>query len=153
MSDEERDAFLADQSVCRLATVQADGSPHVTPVWFAWDGRAMWFYSIIKSQRWTNLTRDPRVSAVVDAGERAYFQLRGVEITGEVEPVGEQPRVGTADPELEAPEGLFARRYMDADTIPGHDGRHAWLRLRPTKIVSWDFRKLSGTESVTNPNR
>jgi hypothetical protein len=22
------------------------------------------------------------------------------------------------------------------------DGRHAWLRLVPEKIVSWDFRKL-----------
>jgi hypothetical protein len=24
-----------------------------------------------------------------------------------------------------------------------HDGRHAWLRITPTKITSWDFRKLS----------
>jgi len=23
-----------------------------------------------------------------------------------------------------------------------HDGRHAWLRITPDKIVSWDFRKL-----------
>jgi len=23
-----------------------------------------------------------------------------------------------------------------------HDGRHAWLRLVPGKISSWDFRKL-----------
>jgi hypothetical protein len=25
-----------------------------------------------------------------------------------------------------------------------HDGRHAWLRVTPTKIASWDFRKLAG---------
>ena len=24
-----------------------------------------------------------------------------------------------------------------------HDGRHAWLRIVPDKIVSWDFRKLA----------
>jgi hypothetical protein len=24
------------------------------------------------------------------------------------------------------------------------DGRHAWLRLTPEKLVSWDFRKLAG---------
>jgi hypothetical protein len=24
-----------------------------------------------------------------------------------------------------------------------HDGRHAWLRITPLKIVSWDFRKLA----------
>jgi hypothetical protein len=22
-----------------------------------------------------------------------------------------------------------------------YDGRHAWLRITPTKIASWDFRK------------
>ena len=24
-----------------------------------------------------------------------------------------------------------------------HDGRHAWLRITPLKMVSWDFRKLA----------
>jgi len=24
-----------------------------------------------------------------------------------------------------------------------HDGRHAWLRIVPDKITSWDFRKLA----------
>jgi hypothetical protein len=24
-----------------------------------------------------------------------------------------------------------------------HDGRHAWLRIAPSKITSWDFRKLA----------
>src|SRR6476659_137081 len=23
-----------------------------------------------------------------------------------------------------------------------HDGRHAWLRITPAKVTSWDFRKL-----------
>ena len=152
MSTEERDAFLAEQRVARIATVQADGSPHVTPIWYVWDGEAMWFYSIIKSQRWTNAMRDPRVSVVVDTGESEYFQLRGVEVIGAVEAVGEQPRVGVDEPRLEVPENLFGKRYFGGP-LSGYDGRHAWLRLQPTKIVSWDFRKLSGTETITNPNR
>ena len=152
LSDDERDAFLAEMRVCRLGSVNADGSPHVTPIWYCWDGQAMWFYSIIKSQRWTNLARDPRVSAVVDAGEAEYFQLRGVEMIGAVETVGEQPRMGTPNPELEIPERLFGERYMGG-ALTGYDQRHAWLRLRPDKIVSWDFRKLTGTETITNPNR
>jgi hypothetical protein len=24
-----------------------------------------------------------------------------------------------------------------------YDGKHAWLRVRPAKIASWDFRKLA----------
>jgi hypothetical protein len=152
MTDQERDDFLAEQRVCRVGSINVDGSPHVTPIWYAWDGEAIWFYSIIKSQRWTNVVRDPRVSAVVDAGEAEYFQLRGVEFIGVVEPVGEQPRVGEPNPELETPERLFGERYMGG-ALTGYDGRHAWLRLRPEKIVSWDFRKLTGTETITNPNR
>jgi hypothetical protein len=146
LTEEERDAFLGEMRVCRLGSINADGTPHVTPIWYAWDGQAMWFYSIIKSQRWTNVVRDPRVSAVVDAGEAEYFQLRGVEM------IGEQPRVGTPYPELEVPERLFGERYMGG-ALTGYDGRHAWLRLRPAKVVSWDFRKLTGTETITNPNR
>ncbi|MEV0741819.1 TIGR03618 family F420-dependent PPOX class oxidoreductase [Streptomyces sp. NPDC050549] len=32
--------FLADNHLCTLTTVRADGSPHVAPVRFTWDARA-----------------------------------------------------------------------------------------------------------------
>ena len=103
-----------------------------------WDGTSIWLYSITRSQRWTNLERDPRVSVLVEAGED-YFELRGAEVLGSVEQVGEVPRTGEACPELAEPERLWDEKYGLA-----LDGRHAWLRLTPRKIVSWDFRKLSG---------
>ncbi len=151
LSPEEMELLLAEERTCRVGSIGVDGGPHVTPMWFAWDGAAIWLYSIIKSQRWTNLMRDPRVSVVVDAGND-YFELHGVEFMGQVEPVGEQPRVGEPNDELEAPELLLARRYMGGDTV-FHDGRHAWLRLRPEKIVSWDFRKLNPADVTFNPNQ
>ena len=43
-------------------------------------------------------------------------------------------------PELETPEQLFADKY--AGGRMHHDGRHAWLKVTPSKIVSWDFRKI-----------
>jgi nitroimidazol reductase NimA-like FMN-containing flavoprotein (pyridoxamine 5'-phosphate oxidase superfamily) len=30
------------------------------------------------------------------------------------------------------------------------DGRHAWLRLEPEKITSWDFRKLYQTPKAAS---
>src|SRR3546814_6046735 len=45
--------------------------------------------------------------------------------------------------ELDVPETLFARKNFGLEEMP-HDGRHAWMRLTPEKIVSWDFRKLGG---------
>jgi hypothetical protein len=100
-----------------------------------WDGTALWLTSLTRSQRWTDIERDPRIAVLVDAGED-YAELRG---TAEV--VGEVPRTGAADPRLNEPERLFARKYTAGDTLR-HDGRHAWLRLVPDKISSWDFRKL-----------
>ena len=36
----------------------------------------------------------------------------------------------------------MARKYFGSATMT-YDGRHAWLRITPLKIVSWDFRKLA----------
>jgi PPOX class probable F420-dependent enzyme len=141
MSSEELDKFLAEERTCRVATVGADGRPHNTPLWFVWDGQSLWLNSIVKSQRWTDVTRRPQASVVVDAGD-GYDELRGVEIIGQLELVGEAPRSSTPDAQLEEPERLFGAKYIGGTFQP--DGRHAWMRLSPEKIVSWDFRKLMG---------
>ena len=36
----------------------------------------------------------------------------------------------------------MAGKYFGAAEMT-HDGRHAWLRITPAKITSWDFRKLA----------
>ena len=147
MDKAELDAFLTSERTCRVATASPLG-PHLTALWYVWDGTALWLTSIVGSQRWTDLGRDPRVAVLVDAGE-GFAELRGAELRGTVEIVGEVPRTGTSDPRLDEPERLFARKYTSSDTIQ-HDGRHAWLRLVPDKITSWDFRKLF-TERKTAP--
>jgi nitroimidazol reductase NimA-like FMN-containing flavoprotein (pyridoxamine 5'-phosphate oxidase superfamily) len=141
MSEAELDAFLGEERTCRVATVSAQG-PHVSPLWFVWVEGSLWLHSLSRSQRWTDVERDSRVAVVVDAGEE-YVELRGAEIRGRAEVVGEVPRVGEPEPRLEAVEKAFADKYMGgADFVS--DGKHAWLALRPEKIVSWDFRKLYG---------
>ena len=159
MTGEELDAFLGEQRTCRFATTGPDG-PHVAPVWFVWDGQAIWVYSLTRSQRWANVSRDPRVAVVVDDGHH-YHELHGVEIEGQATVIGPVPRTGDEDsPELSEPERLMAAKYFGpvsraasgGEASPAtsgggpemtHDGRHAWLRITPLKMVSWDFRKLA----------
>ena len=140
MTPAELDEFLATQRTCRVATVSADGAPHVSALWYVWDGTSLWLYSVVRSKRWADLRRDRRIAVVVDTGEE-YEQLRGAELSGTAEFVGETPRTGELCAELDVPEMLFARKNFGLEEMP-HDGRHAWIRLTPTKIVSWDFRKL-----------
>jgi hypothetical protein len=139
MTPEAVDAFLAEQRTCRVATIGPDG-PHATPLWFVWDGTHLWLYSIVRSRRWADLRNDARVGVVVDAGTD-YFELRGVEMTGTVDVVGEVPRTGEPNEQLSAVESCFAHKNFGIDEL-FHDGKHGWLRVTPSKIASWDFRKL-----------
>ena len=68
MTPAEVDEFLAAERTCRVATASRDGRPHVAPLWFVWDGTSLWLNSVVRSQRWTDLARDPRIAVVVDAG-------------------------------------------------------------------------------------
>ncbi|MGW6056201.1 pyridoxamine 5'-phosphate oxidase family protein [Streptomyces sp. NPDC055189] len=145
MSPDELDAFLAAERTCRVATVSGDGAPHVSALWFAWDGTSLWLFSITRSKRWADLRKDQRIAVVIDSGVE-YGELRGVELSGLAEFVAESPRVGEPFPELEAPERLFARKYFGMDEMP-YDGKHAWIRLTPDAIASWDFRKLADLQS------
>jgi general stress protein 26 len=140
MNDAELDAFLAAQPICRVASVGPSG-PHVTPLCFTRHDKAVWLYSLTRSQRWVDIVRNPRIAVVVDSGHE-YTQLRGVEISGDAEIIGEAPRTGEISaPGLERVEQLFSRKYMGDDRLQ-HDGLHGWMRIQPVALRSWDFRKM-----------
>ena len=141
MARAEVDAFLAEERTCRVATLGSDGAPHVVPLWFVWDGEHFWLNSLVRSQRWADLQRDPRVSLVVDAGVE-FSELRGVEVSGAAQVVGEVPRQGEPVPALEEIERRFGAKYSPNGEF-AVDGRHAWLRIDVEKLVSWDFRKAA----------
>ncbi|WP_226949968.1 pyridoxamine 5'-phosphate oxidase family protein [Rhodococcus rhodochrous] len=90
MTKEEIDLFLSTERTCRVATIGGDGSPHVAPLWFVWDGAFLWLNSLVRSRRWTDLQKDPRIAVVVDGGEQ-FTDLRGVEVCGTAVSVGDVP--------------------------------------------------------------
>jgi len=67
MSPDEQRAFLANSPrTAKLATVRADGRPHVAPVWFDLDGDDLIFTTWHTTVKAANLRRDPRVSLCID---------------------------------------------------------------------------------------
>jgi PPOX class probable F420-dependent enzyme len=76
LTPDERDAFLAEPGVlCRIATVRADGSPHVTPVWFIVEGGEVLITPRKESSWLGNIRREPRVALAIDEALRPYRKV------------------------------------------------------------------------------
>jgi PPOX class probable F420-dependent enzyme len=143
MSDGELQAFLAEERVVTCATMGPGGRPHLMPLWYVVDGSRISSWTFSKSQKARNLERLPQATLQVEAGER-YEELRGAMLECDVELV--------RDPEAVTAIGLVvmgryaagadadSRRAMVAHQAPKRVG----LRFHPTRIVTWDHRKLGG---------
>jgi PPOX class probable F420-dependent enzyme len=132
MTPEEINAFLsAGTRTLKLATVRADGQPHVVPVWFVLDGEDVIFTTGEDTVKGKNLRRDPRVALSVDEETPPYaFVL--------IE--------GTATLTADAPDLLdwatrIARRYMGDALAEAYGRRNGvpgelLVRVTPGKIVA-----------------
>jgi PPOX class probable F420-dependent enzyme len=66
LTTEERDEFLTGKRIGRLATNREDGWPHLTPIWYVWEGDRF-VLTLGKSRRHLrNIARDPHVTLCVD---------------------------------------------------------------------------------------
>lgn len=68
--------------IVTLATLSADGAPHVTAMWFLWDDGQLRLSLNTARQKAKNLASDPRVSAFFVDPQTPY---RTVEIRGTAE--------------------------------------------------------------------
>lgn len=116
----------------KLATVQSDGSPHVTPVWFVLDDDAgLLFTTGSTSVKTRSIARDPRVCLCVDDQAPPYSYVM-VHATATVsDDLDEMLRVATR----------IGARYMGADRAEEFGRRNAvptevLVRLAPTRVVA-----------------
>ena len=82
----EAHRLLDEPNFAHLATVMADGSPQVTPVWVARDGDVVLVNTVKGRLKHRNMTREPRVALSVADPQNpySYLQVRGrVEMTEE----------------------------------------------------------------------
>ena len=82
--------FLAAQRVARLATLSADGSPHIVPVVYAYDGKRIYIalddkpkrVAPLRLKRARNIGANPRVSLLVDRYSEDWRKLTWVRVDG-----------------------------------------------------------------------
>lgn len=99
MTHEEALEFLGSGTrTGKLATVRADGRPHVVPIWFVVDQGDVVFTTWHESVKLRNLTADSRAAMVVDLEEPpfAYVMVEGrVSISDDIDQLrGFATRIG-----------------------------------------------------------
>lgn len=115
----------------KLATVLADGGPHVAPVWVALDGDDVLFNTGADTVKGRALRRDPRVAMAFD-DERPPFSF--VQVRGTAS-ISEDPD------ELVRWATIIAGRYMGAEQADAYGRRNAvpgelLVRVTPTRVIA-----------------
>jgi pyridoxamine 5'-phosphate oxidase family protein len=115
--------YLQSQHLGRLATVNLDGKPQVTPVGFRYnpelDVIEIGGHAVSQTQKFRNIQKNPHVAFVID-DVLPPWRPRGIEIRGTAQTF---PTGGKA---------AFGHLY-DADD--------ALIRITPEKIIAWGLEE------------
>ena len=144
LTEAEQAEFLGEQLKVQVATIGADGAPHLTTLFYALDddGRiAFWTYA--SSQKIHNLRRDPRVSVLIEDGED-YFELRGVSIRGRARLIEEYDAIRALGARvLERMSGGADLGELGDQLLDAQARKRVGVVVEPDRIASWDHRKMS----------
>ena len=132
LDDARVQQFLSTKEVMVLATVQPDGAPLATAMWFLHDAKSLTMISEANLQKVRNLRRDPRVSLVAEVGEGGR-EIFGVAIQGRAEFLADGPErrglVGRFHAKYPALRGYWGGLAMPADRV--------MFRIVPTRVRQW----------------
>lgn len=140
MTDEEIAAFLASQRTANLVTVGATGHPHAVAMWFAVIDGVIWFETKAKAQKALNISRDPRVTVLVEDG-LTYDSLRGVSLEGRAEIVDDPDALWAVGVNVwERYNGPYSEELKPFVELMLN--KRIAVRVDVDRIRSWDHRKL-----------
>lgn len=133
MAPDEIQSFLMHGTrTGKLATVRADGRPHVVPVWFVMDGDDMIFMTWHTAVKAKNMQRDNRVTISVDDDTPPYAFIM-FEGTAEILEITDEEKLAWST--------QIGGRYMGEDRAEEYGKRNAVegefvIRVTPTKIIA-----------------
>jgi PPOX class probable F420-dependent enzyme len=126
------EAALRDDPVVWLSSVQADGRPHLVPVWFHWDGDRIVAFSKPHARKVDNLRDQPSVMLAVGT-PGPEFEVELIEATAEL-PAEPAERImpegfGAKYTELLHRAGLTVQRFAEVYSQA--------IVLRPTRFLGY----------------
>lgn len=113
-----------------LSTAHPEHGPHQVPLWFLWDGRAVWMCTSGTSATARNVRAEPRVRlALPDTSDVVLVQ-------------GEAQGFSTQDVPPEAAQAFIDKFGWDPRT---EEGPYLYVRVVPKTVRAWcGVRELSG---------
>jgi PPOX class probable F420-dependent enzyme len=122
--DSHRD-LLDKKAFAQLATVMPDGSPHVTPVWWDYDGNHIRINSAKGRVKDKNMRRNKEVALSIIDPENPYRHLT---VRGQVDEITENGADAHAD--------SLAKKYLGKDKYPFRQPGEVRVlyKIRPEKI-------------------
>jgi nitroimidazol reductase NimA-like FMN-containing flavoprotein (pyridoxamine 5'-phosphate oxidase superfamily) len=141
LTDEEREAFLAEKHVGRLGTNRGDGWWHVTPIWYVWES-GRFYLSLGNSRRHLgNIREDNHVTMCVDEDPRITDLSkapRSVVCFGFGKLVADEPTVRKYTEKLE--ERYLGGVLPEFDEALWFEGRTI-VEIAPVRWLAWDQGK------------
>jgi general stress protein 26 len=118
-----------------IATTSPSGRPDATPVWFWWDGKAVYFTCAAVARKARNIAHQPEVVLLNGDGADPII------IKGRAERVIDRP-------ELERLDAAYAEKYVD----PG-SGQRATIFVADDHAYRVQLRLVSAWSYATAANR
>jgi uncharacterized protein YhbP (UPF0306 family) len=130
-------ALMAETCTLTLSTIEPDGSPRATPVFFAFDDQAtLVFLSERDTPHCHNLERQPFVAAALYPEVSDWTELRGLQIKGLASAVPKS--------EQEAAVVVYANRFPFVRELEEVVSLSEVYRLRPSWVRLIDNRQGFG---------
>lgn len=131
--------FLAEKHLARLGTANPDNAqPHVTPVWYDWDGEFVYISAFISTRKAKEVSRNLRISVLVDIAEEGG-PTRAVLFEGKCEfledPVQVAPLAKRIYTKYVGSEGIKApdvASWID-------DPENRIIKLAPEHVYTWGW--------------
>ncbi len=128
--------LLAEPLLARLGTANPEtAQPHVTPVWFAWDGKSLFISVFISTRKAREVSKNPRISVLIDTDN----PTRAVLLEGLAEVIGGAGEVAQIS------EWIYAR-YVGDSEVKGEpyagwvrDPENRIIRLKPERVFAWKW--------------
>ena len=144
MSEEELSSFLQKQISLQIGTINKDGSPHLTTMWYFYDGENFIFHTYTKSQKIINLKRDSRITLLTEAGNQ-YSDLQGIIVYGNAEIINGKDSLKEVIRYMEMVGEKYIKDEEGSQYIEGmklQDPKRSVVIVKPSKFISWDHTKI-----------